>query len=194
MMILNREYEILFFRHKNSLFRHNRFSTLLFSMKVAESGEFVLVSWIIDFKDIKLWLRPFSLSLNVCKGMMVVLIFSGQILKKTSIPLQTLRLKLNCLNQSCISLKSIMQLTNTNSPDSATFIESEKVNFVAKKNSIISRIKCIAAVQNPCIHTIDLITQQTWCPRSERAPNVFYLIPFIHVRMCAKAAHSFPSA
>jgi hypothetical protein len=43
---------LIFFRHKNSLFRHNRFSTLFFSMKIAESGKIVLVSCIIDFKDI----------------------------------------------------------------------------------------------------------------------------------------------
>ena len=41
----------LLFRHKNSLFRHNQFSTLFFSMKEAESGEIVIVSCIIDFKD-----------------------------------------------------------------------------------------------------------------------------------------------
>jgi hypothetical protein len=39
------------FRHKNSLFRHNRFSTLFFSMKEAESGEIIKVSCFIDFKD-----------------------------------------------------------------------------------------------------------------------------------------------
>jgi hypothetical protein len=46
-------HDIFFFRHKNSLFRHNRFSTLFFSMKIAESGKIVLVSCIIDFKDIQ---------------------------------------------------------------------------------------------------------------------------------------------
>jgi hypothetical protein len=44
---------LIFFRHRNSFFRHNRFSTLFFSMKIAESGKIVLVSCIIDFKDIQ---------------------------------------------------------------------------------------------------------------------------------------------
>jgi hypothetical protein len=43
----------IFFRHQNSLFRHNQFSTLFFSKKVAESGKIVLVSCIIDFEDIQ---------------------------------------------------------------------------------------------------------------------------------------------
>ncbi len=46
-------YDTFFFRHKNSLFRHNRFSTIFFSMKIAESGKIVRVSCIIDFKDIQ---------------------------------------------------------------------------------------------------------------------------------------------
>ncbi len=39
--------------HENSLFGHNRFSTLFFSMKVAESDKIVLASCILDFKDIQ---------------------------------------------------------------------------------------------------------------------------------------------
>ncbi len=50
---VSRSHVLVFFCHKNSLFRHNRFSTLFFSMKVAESGKIVLVSCIIDFKDIQ---------------------------------------------------------------------------------------------------------------------------------------------
>jgi hypothetical protein len=42
--------DIFFFRHKIH-FRHNRFSTLFFSMKGAESGKIVLVICIIEFKD-----------------------------------------------------------------------------------------------------------------------------------------------
>jgi hypothetical protein len=42
---------LFLFRHKNSLFRHNQFSTLFFSMKEAESRGIVIVSCIIDFKD-----------------------------------------------------------------------------------------------------------------------------------------------
>jgi hypothetical protein len=43
---------LILFLHKNSLFRHNRFSAIFFSMKIAESDKIVLVSCIIDFKDI----------------------------------------------------------------------------------------------------------------------------------------------
>jgi hypothetical protein len=42
-----------FFRHENSLFRHNRFPFLFSSMKVAKSGKIVLVIQMIDFKDIQ---------------------------------------------------------------------------------------------------------------------------------------------
>ncbi len=70
---------------------------------------------------------------------------SVMMVKKTIITLQALRLKLNSLNQHCISLKLIMQLTKTIHPDSATFIE-EKVgrkSIVAKKNITNLFIKAI---------------------------------------------------
>ena len=44
----------IFFSPKNALFPNNRFSTHFFSMKMAELGENVLVSCIIDFDDIQL--------------------------------------------------------------------------------------------------------------------------------------------
>jgi hypothetical protein len=52
---------------------------------------------------------------------------SGQILKKTVITLQALRFKLKCLNQTCISLNSIMQLARTIFSDSAIFMEKKRV-------------------------------------------------------------------
>ena len=55
------------------------------------------------------------------------IITKGKHWKKTIITLQALRFKLNCLNQTCISLKSIMQLTKTIFPDSAIFIEKKRV-------------------------------------------------------------------
>ena len=81
----------------------------------------------IDFDDIQVWSRPFSLSLNACKVMRAFLIFSGQILKKTIVTLQALRLKLNSLNQTCTSSKSIMQLAKTSFSDSVIFIEKKRV-------------------------------------------------------------------
>ena len=57
-------------------------------------------------------------------------------LKKTIITLQALRFKLNCLNQTCLSLKSIMQLTKTIFPDSVIFIEKKRVeNRVWRKSA-----------------------------------------------------------
>ncbi len=73
----------IFFGHENSLFGHNQFSTLFFSMKVAESEKIVLASCIIGFKDIHVWLRHFSLNLNACKVMTVFFKIPGEILKKT---------------------------------------------------------------------------------------------------------------
>ncbi len=91
--------DIFFFGHKNSLFGHNRFSTLFFSMKVAESEIIVLANCILDFNDIQVWLRHFSLNLNDCRVMMVFYKIWPGILKKTIITRQVLRFKLNCLDK-----------------------------------------------------------------------------------------------
>ncbi len=47
--------------------------------------------------------------------------------EKTTITLQALSFKPNCLNQACISLKPILQITKTIFPDSATLIEEKRV-------------------------------------------------------------------
>jgi hypothetical protein len=75
-------------------------------MKVAESGEIVLVSCRVMMVFFKIWPENF---------------------KKTIITLLALRFKLNSLNQTCVSLKSRMQLAKTIFPDSATFIEKKRV-------------------------------------------------------------------
>ena len=67
--------DTFFFPDKNPLFPHNRFSTIFFSMKMAELGGNVLVSCIIDFDDIQLCLRQFCLNLNICKVMTIFLNF-----------------------------------------------------------------------------------------------------------------------
>ncbi len=72
-----RGHDIYFFGHKNPLFGHNRFSTLFFAMKVAESEKIVLASGIIDFKDIHVWSRHFSLNLNACRVMTVFFSYDG---------------------------------------------------------------------------------------------------------------------
>ena len=48
-------------------------------------------------------------------------------IEKAFITLQALRLKLNCLDQTCISPKSIMQLTKAISFDSVIFIKKKTV-------------------------------------------------------------------
>ena len=53
------------FSSQNSLFTHHQFYTLAFSMKMAESGKVVLVSCIIDFDDVQVWLKQFSLNLKL---------------------------------------------------------------------------------------------------------------------------------
>ncbi len=69
-----------------------------------------------------------------------------EILKKAIITLQALRFKLNCLNQTCISLKSIMQLTKTIFPDSAIFIEKKRVeNRLWRKSEFLWRKKNISS-------------------------------------------------
>jgi hypothetical protein len=59
--------------------------------------------------------------------------------------LQALRFKLNCLNQTCISLKSITQFTRTIFPDSAIFIEKKRVeNRLWRKSEFLWRKKNIS--------------------------------------------------
>ena len=48
-------------------------STHFFSMKTAYSGKIVLVTYIVDFDDIQVWIRLFSLVLNASKVMMIFL-------------------------------------------------------------------------------------------------------------------------
>ena len=79
------------------------------------------------------------MNLNACKVMMVFITESQCLqsydglkiwpdnIKKALITLQSLRFKLNRLNETCISSKSMMQLTKTIFPDSAVFIEPKIV-------------------------------------------------------------------
>ena len=75
-------------------------------------------------------------------------------IKKAFITLQELTFKLNCLNQTCISLKSIMQLTTTFFSDSAIFIEKKdcRKSAVGKKRIFVGK-KCIITppVQAPTV-------------------------------------------
>ena len=96
-------------------------------MKMAELGQHVLVSCIIDFDDIQLWLRQFCLKLNICKVLTVFFKFWPKKIRKTVVTLQIFRFKQNCLSQSWISSKSIMQLTKTIFQNSAIFIEKKWV-------------------------------------------------------------------
>jgi hypothetical protein len=93
------------------------------------------------------------MNLNTCKGMMGFLKFSGQILKKTIITLQVLRFMLKCLNQTCLSLKSIMQLTMTISPYSASFIEKKRVeNRLWRKSEFLWQKKNISLEDSGSTH------------------------------------------
>ena len=70
-------------------------------MKLAELGENVLVSCIIDFDDdIQLCLRQFCLNLNISNVMTISFKFWPKKIRKTSITLQISRFKQNCLSQS----------------------------------------------------------------------------------------------
>ena len=78
--------------------------------------------------------------------MMGFLKFSGQILKKTIITLQALRFKLKCLNQTCLSLKSIVQRIMTIFPDSASFVEKKRLeNRLWRKSEFLWRKKNISS-------------------------------------------------
>ena len=94
-------------------------------MKMAESENIVLVSCIIDFEDMQVLLRLFSLSLNACKIMMVFFKFWPGNIKKASISLAGI----NILNETCISSKSMMQHSKTHFSDSAIFIEKKTVEI-----------------------------------------------------------------
>ena len=60
-------HDTFLFPHKNALFPDSRFSTHFFSMKMAELGENVILSCIIDFDDIQLCPRQFCLNLICAK-------------------------------------------------------------------------------------------------------------------------------
>ena len=63
-------------------------------MKMAELGQNVLASCIIDFDDIQqLCLRQFCLNLNICKVMTIFFKFWPKKIRKTVITLQILRFK-----------------------------------------------------------------------------------------------------
>ena len=66
-------------------------------------------------------------------------------IKKAFITLEVLRFKQNSLNQTCISSKSIMQLTKTTFSDSAIFIEKKRVEnrLWAKSEFLWAEKKCI---------------------------------------------------
>jgi hypothetical protein len=52
-LVVHKNYELLFFRHQNSSFRHSRFATVFSSMKMAESRKIELRSRIVDFDEIQ---------------------------------------------------------------------------------------------------------------------------------------------
>ena len=76
------------------------------------------------FDDIQLCLRQFCFNLNICNVMTIFFKFWPKKIRKTGITLQILRFKQNCLRQSWISSKSIMQTIFQNS---AIFIEKKWV-------------------------------------------------------------------
>ena len=70
--------------------------------------------------------------------MRIFLKFWPEKIKKTVITLQALRFKHNILSQTCISSKSIMQLTEKIFPDFAIFIEKKWVeNRLLKKSDFL---------------------------------------------------------
>ncbi len=72
--------------------------------------------------------------------------FSGQFLR-TIITLQALKFKLNYLNQTWLSLKSIMQLTKTIFPDSASFTKKKWLeHWMWRKSAFLWRKR-----NKPCI-------------------------------------------
>jgi hypothetical protein len=132
--------DIFLFRDKIPLFRHNRFSTLFFSMKVAESGS--LSKLLCRFQRYTSFIMTVQLESQCLQNYDVLLeIFRPNFLRRPS-SLQALRFKLNCLNQACISLKSTMQLTKTSFPDSAALIEKKRVkNRLWRKSKFLWRKK-----------------------------------------------------
>ena len=94
---------------------------------MAELEKIVLESCIVDFDDIQGSLRLYSLSLNASKVMMLFFKFWPENIKKTIITLDVLRLKLNSLNETFTSSKSIVQLVKTKFSDAVISIEKKTV-------------------------------------------------------------------
>ena len=98
-------------------------------MKMTESGKIILVSCIIDFNDVQISLRRFGLNVNAFRFMMAFLKIWPDNSKKAFITLQAFTFRPKRLNETCTSLKSIMQLTRTIFPDSAIFIEKKLLEW-----------------------------------------------------------------
>ena len=83
--------------------------------------------------------------------MMVLFKIWPENIKKALITLQALRFKPNSLNQTCISLKSIMQLTKTIFSNSAIFIEKKRV-----ANWLLAKVKFCGQNKMHSIHHIQV--------------------------------------
>ncbi len=87
-------------------------------------------------------------------------------MKKTVITLQALRFKLMYLNQTCISLKSIMQLARTVFFDSATFIVKKRI-----KNRLWPKSDFLWPKQNKMVRRTPLLGQGLSGPPGPKSPG-----------------------
>ena len=94
---------------------------------MTESGKVVLQYCIIEFDEKQVWLIAFVVILNPCKVIMCLFKFWPKKDQKVIITLQGLRIKTNVINQTCFSLKSMMQYCKTTFPDSVIFNEKNLV-------------------------------------------------------------------
>ena len=103
-----------FFSAKIYFFPTADFLPIFFLMKMAGFRKIVCVSCVVDFDDMQVWLRQFCLNLKDFKIMTIFFKLWPSNIKKTVITVQALRFKQSsdCLGQTWISSKLIMQLTH----------------------------------------------------------------------------------
>jgi hypothetical protein len=113
------------------------------------------------------WLKLFSLNFNTCKVMIVFFKNWPENFKNTLITLQALRFKMNRLNQTCLSLKSIM-LTDIFFPESISCWYCERSLMQAQQSAGLTAMRSTSGTGFPSITPENLITI---CPPRAREDN-----------------------
>ena len=135
-------------------------------MKMAEAEQSVVVSCIVDFDDVQVWLRRFTLNLNACKDMKVFFKIWPENVKNAFIPLPAFRFKLMCLNQTCRSSKIDSKSTMQRATPFSVIVDfgSTEIHspfFLVESRSPV-RLSQYLLLSNPVTVPIQRIPEMRW--------------------------------